>query len=241
MGEYMMRLEAVPAESAAVPAPEPAVKSASERPASREPTIKMKTEPGDPAKPDITLPVQPATKPPAVSPVRPESPPSYDAGFGLPRDNSRYLQYLPPIYGEYPFLGSFLLAFEGVLTPLEQIVDNFDLYLDPKTTPAFFMGQLAHWLSLTIDEKWPLEKQRAILAEAAELYRRRGTRWSLIRYLEIYTGLTAEISEPEKRPHFFEVTLRLPKGQTVDRATVERIIRASKPAHTIYNLQIVQQ
>jgi phage tail-like protein len=181
----------------------------------------------------------------APPPVPPKAPPSgsgqlpYDEAFGLPRDASRYLKYLPPIYHEDEFLGQFLLAFEGIWTPIEQMIDHFDLYLDPHTTPAFFLEHLASWLDLTLDEKWSLGKRRALVAEAAELYWRRGTRWSLSRHLEIYTGIMPEIIEPEDRPHHFQVVLRVPSGQAVDRAVVERIIRANQPAHTTYKLEIV--
>ncbi len=178
-------------------------------------------------------------------PLPPQATPSgngrlpYDDAFGLPHDASRYLKYLPPIYHDDGFLGQFLLAFEGILTPIEQMIDNFDLYLDPRTTPAFFLECLASWLDLTLDEKWSLEKRRVLVAEAAELYWRRGTRWSLSRHLEIYTGIAPEIIESPDRPHYFQVVLRVPPGQSVDRAMVERIIRANQPAHTTYKLEIV--
>ncbi|NOZ05231.1 MAG: FHA domain-containing protein [Chloroflexi bacterium] len=178
------------------------------------------------------------------TPGLPEAPPadlaqpSDDDLFGLPANRSRYLQYLPPIYRDDPFLGRFLLAFEGVLLPVEQVVDNFDLYLDPRTVPPLFLDQLASWLALTLDEKWPIGKRRAVVAEAAALYRRRGTRWSLSRILEIYTGVVPKIIEPEDQAHHFDVVLRIPKGQHVDRPTVERIIETNKPAHTTYTLKI---
>jgi len=189
---------------------------------------------------------QPAAAPPP-SPPPPPAPPEppeggqvpYDEALGLPGDCSRYLQYLPPIYAADPFLGRFLLAFEGVLAPIEQAVDHFDLYLSPRTAPRYFLEQLARWLGVALDEKWPTAKRRAILAEAAELYRRRGTRWSLSRHIEIYAGVPPEIIEPDDRPFHFQVILRLPPGQAADRASVERIIQANKPAHTTYELDIV--
>jgi len=79
-----------------------------------------------------------------------------------------------------------------------------------------------------------------VIAEAAELYWRRGAHWSLSRHLEIYTDITPEIGEPDDRPHDFNVILRVPAGRAVDRASVDRIIRANKPAHTTYTLEILQ-
>jgi phage tail-like protein len=193
--------------------------------------------------PTIAIHAGPEDKiPPPPPPGLPLSPASsqlpYDRAFGLPEDCSRYLAYLPPIYEDHPFLGGFLLAFEGILSPIEQMVDNFDLYLNPFTVPAYFLDHLAAWLDLTLDEKWPLEKRRQLVAEIVEIYRRRGTRWSLSRHLEIYTGLKPEILEPENHPHHFVVILRVPAGLKVDRSTVERIIRVNKPSHTTFRLEI---
>jgi len=133
-------------------------------------------------------------------------------------------------------------------------VDNFDLYLDPRTTPAFFLDQLACWLGLTLDETWRRERRRTLVAEAAELYRRRGTRWSLSRHLAIYAGLPLDddqiaqwiqIEEPEDQPHHFRVLLRIPPAESDEPVDVDhiiqvnkRIIEVNKPAHTTYSLQI---
>ncbi|MDI7278038.1 MAG: FHA domain-containing protein [Anaerolineae bacterium] len=228
IGPYKLWLEAIPA--AAVRA-RPA---AEEAPAAAEAPPPEETEARRPQRRRAAPPPRPPEPPPPAAPVVP-----YDDAFGIPRDESRYLEYLPPIYEQDPFLGRFLLAFEGVLAPIEQTVDSFDLYLDPKTAPPHFLEQLAAWLGLTLDEKWPLQKRRAVLAEAAELYRLRGTRRGLSRHLQIYTDVEPEITEPEGRPFHFVVRLRVKRDQQVDRATVERIIEANKPAHTTYSLEIV--
>ncbi len=231
IGPYSLHLGAVPAAPSEL-AGEPLVEAVGEG-GEAGPVLEQAEGSGPPRAVSVPPPGPPA---PPVGDL-----PSYDEAFGLPANNSRYLAYLPPIYQGHPFLGRFLLAFEGVVAPIEQTVDHFDLYLDPSTAPAFFLEQLAAWLGLTLDEKWPLEKRRAVMAEAAELYRRRGTRWGLARHLEIYTGLVPQIVEPEDRPFHFRVLLRVPAGQSVDRATVERIVEANKPAHTTYALEIVQE
>ncbi len=178
----------------------------------------------------------PPSRPPASAPEAEQLP---DEAFGVNLDRSRYLEYLPPLYHDAPFLGRFLLAFEGVLTPLEQIVDNFDLYLDPQTAPPYFLDSLASWLGITLDETWPLRKRRAIIREAPQLFLQRGTPAGLSRCLEICFDVKPEIIEPEGKPHHFEVTLRVPASKPVERAEVERIIHANKPAHTTYTLTIV--
>jgi phage tail-like protein len=237
IGPYTLQLEAAPAVSARqVPEVAPEAAAPGEQP------FRLPVEPAPEASEEAGRPrhVTPPPSAPPPAPAAGESQP-YDATFGLPGDASRYLQYLPPIYHDDPFLRRFLLAFEGLLAPVEQTVDSFDLYLDPRTAPAFFLEQLAAWLGLTLDEKWPEEKRRAVMAEAAELYRLQGTRAGLIRHLEICTGLTAEIVEPEDRPFHFQVVLRVPAGQAIDQAAVERIIQNNKPAHTTHALEIVPE
>ena len=89
-------------------------------------------------------------------------------------------------------LSRFLLAFEGVLTPIEQIVDHFDLYLDPETTPTFFLAELAEWLGVALNMNWPEEKLRQLLREAPALFELRGTRRCLVRCLQLLTDANVE-------------------------------------------------
>ena len=235
IGPYHLHLEAV--SSPAQPDPPPQIQSSAQESMQAQSPV-VDPEPGQLEKDGATEPASPPPRPP--SPIQVNASPEGEAPVSA-SGSSRYLQFLPPIYEQHPFLGTFLLAFEDIVTPLEQAIDNFDMYLNPRTAPPFFLKQLAAWLALTLDENWPPETQRTVLAEAAELYRRRGTRWSLSRYLEIYTGLIPQIEEPDDQPHLFSVVLRHPKGQGLDRATVKRIIEASKPAHTIYTLEIFEE
>lgn len=177
-------------------------------------------------------------------PPKPPEPPTTEPApdprevFGLTQAESSYLQYLPPIYGDHPFLGRFLLGFEAMWAPIEQAADHFDLYVDPDTSPSTFIEELAAWLGLTLDEKWPLETTRTLLREAGELYLWRGTRRGLSRHLEIYTGAKPEIEEPKDQGNHFRVSLELVGDRSVQRETVERIIEANKPAHTTYELNL---
>jgi len=236
IGSYSLRLEPISAQ-AGVDASEHEAERTEEAADGRVPLSPPEPSPVPHVKLGTTeAPPPPPTGPLPVVPKEPEI--LYTDSFGLLPDQSRYLQHLPPIFGEQPFLGRFLLAFEEILTPVEQIVDNFHLYLDPDMAPDFFLEQLAAWLGLSLDERWSPEKRRTVVSEAADLYRRRGTRWGLRRHLEIYTDIVPEIIEPEDQPHHFQVILRVPSGQELDRDTVDRIIRAEKPAHTTYTLEI---
>jgi P2-related tail formation protein len=75
------------------------------------------------------------------------------------------------------------------------------------------------------------------LAEAHEIYGRRGTKRALARVLEIYTGVEPDILDLEDDEDPFTFTVRLPfRENEVDRHLLERIVDANKPAHTNYQL-----
>ena len=133
----------------------------------------------------------------------------------------------------------FLLIFESILAPIEQMIDHVPLVLDPHTMPADLLPWVASWLDLTLNENWPEERRRALIRAASELYRWRGTRQGLSHYLETYAGVVPEIDDQLEKPHTFGVTLRVPADQPVDEFLVRAIIEAEKPAHTTYELNIL--
>ncbi len=156
---------------------------------------------------------------------------------GLSIDSVRLLDYLPSIY-HTEFMSHFMALFESILLPLEWNIDNFDLFLSPRTAPFQFLPWLSDWYEIVFDSSWPEEKRRLLLTEAHEIYARRGTRWSLSRLLEIYTGQTPQIFEFEKdlEPHTFKVVLKA--DPALDRALLIRLINANKPTHTSYRLEM---
>ena len=158
---------------------------------------------------------------------------------GLSFNDSSYLQYLPDIYylNGTDFIARFLALLESILAPIEWNVDHFYLYLDPKTSPVSFLSWLANWYEIVFADSWSEESKRTLLLEAHEIYRRRGTAWSLKRVLEIYTGVTPEIDDKNRNLEPFTFTVRLPLSEReVNRAMLEFIINTSKPAHTTYTL-----
>jgi phage tail-like protein len=185
-----------------------------------------------------------AEPPPPPPPPPPEKPavslPEFDYSKpppGLSKTDSRYLQYLPGIY-HTDFMARFLAIFESTAAPIEWTVENFDMYLDPGTAPAGFLPWLANWFSLSFDPTWSEEQRRTLLREAHEIFARRGTRKALARVLEIYTGVEPEILDLEEKADPFTFTVRVPLPEAdLDRGLLERIIDASKPAHTNYELQ----
>jgi len=171
---------------------------------------------------------------------------------------SSYLKYLPALYSEDEFMGRFLRIFESILEPIERIVGQIDIYLDPRMMPPEFLPWIASWLDLALDENWPEKKRRSLISSVVELYRWRGTHKGLREYLKIYTGVEPFITEhfggiklhSETRlghntflgttqGHSFTVTLQSEGNGQIDKRmehTVKTIIEAEKPAHTAYTL-----
>jgi len=182
-------------------------------------------------------------RPPPTPPM--ELPP-WEAGIGerppqrfagMPARRSRLLQYLPTIYWDNDFLGRFLLISEDMLAPEQEIIDNFDLFLDPMTAPQSFLPWLNDWLGGIADESWPAEVQRKVLKEASWLYQHRGTYAGLEHYLKLATDCEPEIMENVDGAFSFSVILHT-NGKPVDERMVQSIIEFNRPAHTVYTLEI---
>jgi phage tail-like protein len=139
------------------------------------------------------------------------APPSQSAV--VPELASTYVQYLPAIFQQHPFVGRFLLAFERVLSGLpvpvegdsyppglEQSIEYLYTYFKPipnKTaappipglsnqTPDEFLPWLASWVALSLREEWEPETKRQFISEIVPLYRLRGTKAGLQKILQLY-------------------------------------------------------
>ena len=82
------------------------------------------------------------------------------------------------------------------------------------------------------------EAFRALVAEAMELYRWRGTAYGMTRMLEVCTGITPTITEDPAQPYTFRIAMRIPSGHDVRREVIEELVRAHKPAHVGYVLEV---
>ncbi|HJR25207.1 MAG TPA: phage tail protein, partial [Acidimicrobiales bacterium] len=86
------------------------------------------------------------------------------------------------------FAHRYLAPAEGVLHDLLARVEARHLLVDPRTTPRDALPWLASLVGLTLDERIPDERRRAIVAEAVWLFARRGTVPGLARLLELALG-----------------------------------------------------
>jgi phage tail-like protein len=153
-------------------------------------------------------------------------------------DNSRYLRYLPGIFHGNDFFGRYLQIFETLWEPQEWRVDHMHMYIDPRTAPAGMIDWLAGWFDLAINAHWPESRRRRLLAEAADLYRWRGTRYGMTRMIEVCADVTPDIQEDPNQPFVFRVLITIPNDREVDLGLIEDLIRAHKPAHSGYVLEV---
>jgi phage tail-like protein len=115
-------------------------------------------------------------------------------------DRDSYLDYLPAIYRNESQCGDFLLRFlslfESMYQDVEGEIRHLPALFDAKATPEEFLGWLAEWLGLELDENWSDAKQRRILGEIFRLYAQRGTAAGLRQMLKRFAGIDAVVEEP---------------------------------------------
>jgi phage tail-like protein len=144
-------------------------------------------------------------------------------------------------------------AFDEVLAPIFSSLDNLEAYVDPELAPQDFLLWLGEWVGLSLDESWPVERRRAVLAAAAGLYRVRGTARGLAAYLEILLGTTVQIEEtggtaystgsdiePPGSPNFaMVVRIQASDPSRLDMTRLEALVTASKPAHVVHRIEVI--
>jgi len=175
-----------------------------------------------------------------------------------------FVETLPGVYrdafaDEYrrtarePFGTRFISALDDVLAPVLATLDSFDGYLDPATTSEDFLVWLGQWVAASVDAGWSEDRRRAFVAKASELYRRRGTALGLHDHVQIHTGGAVEIVENGASTFSVRAEGKLPGSpepvvvvrvivddpDSIDKAKLDSIVRASKPAHVVHRVEVV--
>ena len=136
---------------------------------------------------------------------------------------------LPAIYradDKSGFVYRLLSLFADELAGVEETVDGIRNRLSPDHAPKDFLPWLASWVALVLDETWPVEKRRALIKQAVELYKWRGTIRGIKTFVEIYTGLTPNIIE------HFKIGWQIGVRSTLGVDT--RIYEMAEDAHCFY-------
>jgi phage tail-like protein len=161
---------------------------------------------------------------------------------------------LPAIYQDDDFALRMLDALDEVVAPIYSTLDNFDAYLDPWLAPEDFLGWLAGWVGIAIDEHWDDTRRRQVVARAVDLYGQRGTAAGLAGQVEIQTGGQVEIVEngatawsidpggdlPGSPEPSVVVRVSVPDPSLIDAARLDALVAAAKPAHVMHRIEIAR-
>jgi phage tail-like protein len=158
------------------------------------------------------------------------------------------LPRLPGILQEDEFLGRWLEAFDLSLAPVFAVLDNLDAYVRPETAPPDFLEWLAGWVEARLDDAWPLEQARHVVAEAAGLLRRTGTAGGIRDAMRVSAGPGSRVQVddtggatystepraalPGRSPAEVHIAVTVPGGDPAEQQRrLERAARQFVPAH----------
>lgn len=159
---------------------------------------------------------------------------------------------LPGVLQDDDFTRRFVSAFDDAYAPVLVTLDSLACYFDPQLAPADFVDYLAGWVGIELDDSWSVEQRRKIVAGAALMHRRRGTRRGIEEALGL--GLAAEVTVtdtggctwsptpggqmPGSAPARMEVRIQVDDPDAVDPRRVESLIEATKPAHVAHTVVV---
>lgn len=171
--------------------------------------------------------------------------------------------YRTAVYDGHTFIRDFLWIIRQMMDTVTDKIDNIPSLFNPYETPENFLPWLAGWIGFVLDEDWPEGKKRYLLRRAVDYYRIRGTVKGLKLFLSIFTDVEPEIIENAwpfngfqigvhstmdidtvifpvvNRSHCFIVDMPI-NPEDISEYTIIKIhdiIRAEKPAHTMYYLR----
>jgi phage tail-like protein len=161
---------------------------------------------------------------------------------------------LPALYRDDGLAQRLVSAMDTELAPIFASLDGFEAYLDPAYAPEDFLDWLGGWVGVTLDQTWPLERRRMMVASAVDLFRLRGTASGLASQIAIYTGGQVEIIESgaagwSKAPNAaipgdaalsLVVRVTVHNSKAISAARLDALVAAAKPAHIPHAVEIVE-
>lgn len=168
---------------------------------------------------------------------------------------SPLIESLPGIYQEDDVARSLTGVFDDALAPIVNTIDNLPAYLDPALAPDDFVDWLAGWVGVMPDETWPIERRRALVALAVQLYRRRGTAGGLAMHVRLLGAADVDVSDsggsiwskkPGTKPpgdssYSLSVKVTPPKKGQLDAAKIEALVASAKPAHVVHKVTLADR
>jgi phage tail-like protein len=119
----------------------------------------------------------------------------------FPRNSS--LRMLPAVYstdaGGRDFNERLLSLFDAMRDEIKGEIQTLASVIDPRTTDVAtkrdFLDWLGSWFAMEIYRAWPVERRRAVIHHAGELFRLRGTKRGIERFVELALGRKVLIVE----------------------------------------------
>lgn len=166
------------------------------------------------------------------------------------------IRTLPALYQDGGFLDHFTSGLDAVMAPVVATLDCLDAYVSPAVAPPDFVGWLGDWVGLRLEEDWSLDRRRRLVAQAAELFARRGTTHGLRDEIELYTGGTATVDDPGRvwtssvpsgeadramrrnTDRTVRVTVDVPDASTVNWPALQELVRSAVPAHLPVEIEL---
>lgn len=159
---------------------------------------------------------------------------------------------LPSLLQDDGFVPRMTAGFDAVLAPVLLTLDNVEAYFDLSTAPPDYVRWLGDWVGVALDESWPQNRRRTLVARAADLYRWRGTVRGLAELVALYAGVEPEIEEsggatwsetpdgalPGADDPALVVRVRVRDPGAVDARLLDRIVRQAKPAHVPHAVEV---
>jgi phage tail-like protein len=163
--------------------------------------------------------------------------------------------FLPGVYHGDDFAQRFCGGLDCVLAPIFASIDAHDAYFDPSLAPEDFLQWLAGWVGVAVDQTWPLERQRELVAHSCELYSWRGTSRGIAAHLALYTGAVPEVADsggsvwsptpggelPGRAAPSLTIRLHAGDNPGIDLRRVDGIVLAIKPAHIPHRIVVVAE
>jgi phage tail-like protein len=157
---------------------------------------------------------------------------------------------LPAVYQEGDFGMRFIGALETLLDPIVAVLDALPAHFSADHAPRDVLDLLSAWLGVDLDESQTPAQRRAMVRQAAELGRRRGTRAGMELALSLaFPKLPLRVEDrggvrtapPDAGTGApaptFVVYCDKPIAEETQ-AAVARCIEQYKPVHTNYRLRV---
>lgn len=175
-----------------------------------------------------------------------------------------FINYLPQVYSKGQekdsFLSRFLAVFQSIYYDLEDDIDSIPKMFAPNIANKEALEWLTSWFSVEDSYIWGEDRLRKLLENIMEIYRMKGTSYSISKMIELYIGIKPIIIEQFKvvdNDHYneckenierlygessytFSVLINTDKEIGSDiYAELLKIIESCKPLDSICNLVIL--